>query len=89
MFMFHFFLVYEEYIQGQMERQGVGGGGCWEVMVVCRILIVGRSVLTSIQTLTLVKTIIIHFTTCLTTTDLILGTPIHLFYTELSIIILN
>ena len=25
MFMFHFFLVYEEYIQGQMERQGVGG----------------------------------------------------------------
>ena len=28
-----------------------GGGGCWEVMVVCRILIVGRSVLPSIQTL--------------------------------------
>ena len=50
------------------------GGGCWEVIVVCRILIVGRSVLPSLQTLTLVKTIIIHFATCLKTTDLILGT---------------
>ena len=32
----------------------------------------GRGVLLTLQTLTLVKTIIIHFDTCLTTTDLIL-----------------
>ena len=33
---------------------------------------VARSVLLTLQTLTLVKTIIIHFDACLTTTDLIL-----------------
>ena len=45
---------------------------------------VGRSVLPSLQTLILVTTLIIHFASCLTTTDLInFMTPIHLFYTEL------
>ena len=44
---------------------------------------VGRSVLPSLQTLILVTTIIIHFASCLTTTDLIFMIPIHLFYMEL------
>ena len=46
----------------------------------CSMEEVGRSALLSLQTLTLVKTVIIHFATCLTARDLMFMSPIHFVF---------
>ena len=79
-FMFHFFGLWGIHPPGA----GDGGGGGGEVVNILEqghsMEEVGKSALLSLQSLTLVKTVIIHFATCLTARDLVFMSPIHFVF---------